>query len=89
LRPEGCREHSAEFAEGIDVPLEKCVQDGFGIAVGAELMTGLGQFLAQVRMVIELAIEYQHRVAVVGGHGLVPAFEIDNAEPDGSQRHFR
>src|SRR6185295_16640323 len=39
-------------------------------------------------MVIELTVEDQNRVAVIGGHRLVSAFEIDDPEPDGSQGHF-
>jgi len=52
-------------------------------------MPRLCQFLAQVSVVIELAIENYDRVAVIGGHRLVATFEIDDAQPDGSQRHFR
>ena len=80
LRPEGRCEHASEFAESVDIPFEKCVENGFGIAIGVELMPGLCQFLAQVRMVIELAVIYDPDVLFLVGNGLVAGLDIDDAE---------
>jgi hypothetical protein len=88
LRPESRGEHPAEAPEGIDIPFEKCVEGGFGVAPGMEPVTGLFQFLAQFRVVIQFSVEDQDGIALVGRHGLIAVLKVDDAEPHGSQRHF-
>src|SRR5579871_1152067 len=38
-------------------------------------------------MVIDLAVEDDHGVAAIVDHELIPAFEVDNLQPCGAQRH--
>src|SRR6266566_7647654 len=45
------------------------------------------EFAPQLGVVVDFAIEDQHGIAIVAGHGLIPMFEIDDFEPDSAERY--
>src|SRR6185369_9052477 len=63
---------SAELIVGVD--------DGFGVAVRVERVAQLFEFLAQLEIVVDLAVEDDPRAAIRVVNGLLAAFEIDDRE---------
>jgi len=56
------------------------VNDGFGVAVGVEGVAQFFQLLAQLEIVVDLAVEDDPRAAVLVVNRLRSAFEIDDRE---------
>ena len=83
--PEGQREHAAEALEAGGVPLQQAAEDHFGVATGVETMAQRFKLPAQLGVIVDFAVEDQHGGAIVGGHGLLSAGEIDNLQADGAE----
>jgi len=64
FRPDRQRKHSVEALKAIGVPLEKSLENYFGIAVGFEPVAARLQLRAQLAVVVDFAIEDQHGVPV-------------------------
>src|ERR1044071_5898813 len=56
------------------------MDDGFGIAAGAILMAARSQVTAQFVVVVNLAVVNDPDAAVFVADGLVPGFDVDDAE---------
>ena len=82
--PQRDREHAAQPRETVGVPFEKRRQHRFGIGAGAEPVAAPFQFRAQFRVVVDLAVEGDNRVAVLGKDRLVAGIEVDDLEPRGA-----
>ena len=87
LVPDGKREHSIDALEQLfPAPSPVAVQQRFGIGLREERKIRL-QLLAQLEVVIDLAVEDQDRVAVLADHGLMAGGrKIDDGEPAESER---
>ncbi len=86
LAPQRHREHPAQPREAVRVPLEERVQNRFGVAVGAEAMSALFQFAAQFQVIVDLAVEDDDGVAILGQDGLIAALHVDDLQPRRAQR---
>lgn len=64
------RPHAIATREQPLAPCAPAMQDDLGIAVGAELMTQPFQFAAQLKKVVDLAIEHQHVAGLGAAHWL-------------------
>ena len=84
--PQRHREHPAQPREAIGVPFEERVQNRFGVAVRAEAMAALFQFPAQFQMIVDLAVEDDDGVAVLGKDGLIAALNVDDLQARRAQR---
>ena len=60
---------------------------GFSIAVGVELVPQLLQLLAQLAIVVDLAVENDPGGTVLIANWLVPAFQINDRKPAHGQAH--
>ena len=68
------------------VPLEERIQNRFGIAAGAEAIPALFQFAAQFQVIVDLAVEDDDGVAILGNDGLISARNVDNLQARRAQR---
>ena len=78
--PDAVREHAAQLVQAVGAFLFIEVDDGFGVAVGAEAMALGDELLAQFLVVVDLAVEDDPDAAVFVGDRLVTGAEIDDAE---------
>ncbi len=62
------------------------VQNRFGVAVGTKAVAALLQFTAQFQMIVNLAVEDDDSVAILGNNGLIAALNVDNLQPRSAQR---
>ena len=65
------------------------VDPGFGVAAGGELVTAAEQFLAELRVFVELAFEGDPDVVLLVGHRLPAAGDVDDREPPRAERDAR
>ena len=84
--PQGDGEHAVQFAQAVRALLLVQVDDGFAVGMRLEMVTAFQQPLAQLAVVIDLAVENQGDVAGFVGERLVAGFEINNAQPPDGQR---
>ena len=73
-------EHAMQARQAIDAPLLPCRQDRLAIALGGEFRTERRQFAAQLAIIVDLAVEHQHRAAIDRGHRLGRSGEVDDRE---------
>ncbi len=66
LTPQRHREHPAQPRETLRVPLQERIQNRFGVAAGAEAISALFQFPAQFQVIVDLAVEDDDGVAILG-----------------------
>lgn len=85
FRPKRHAEHAAQAGKAIGIPLEESVEEGFGVAAGVEAMTQSFQIGADFEVVVNLPVECNHGVAVIGNDRLVAAREIDDFQTDGAE----
>src|SRR5271168_1569256 len=78
IAPDGSREHAAQPLEASGVPLEKCLQDGFGIAVSLKTVAEQLKLAADLKVVVNFTIEDDDRVAIFGKNRLIAACQIDD-----------
>src|SRR6266404_376869 len=83
LRPNRQSEHAAQARKAILVPSQKRTQNDFGVAAGSEFFAAGLQLCTQLSVVIDLAVEYEHGVAVIADHGLIAPVQIDDFEAHG------
>ncbi len=63
--PDGDGEHAAQLLKAAGVPLQKRVQNGFGVAVRVEAVAQLLQLGPDFQVVVDFAVEDDDGVAVV------------------------
>src|SRR5437667_8574602 len=78
--PNRKRKHPAQVLWTIGSPLVVGVNDSFSIAVGIELVAELFELLAQLAIVVDLAVENNPCRAVLIMNRLLSVGEIDNRE---------
>jgi hypothetical protein len=76
--PKADGEHAAEAGETFDIPLEKSVEDGLGVAVGRKGVAEGLEFAAEVEVVVDFSVEDDDGVSVGGVDGLVSGVEVEN-----------
>ena len=76
--PDSEREHSAQFFDAGCVPLDEGVKDDFSVAGGGELVTEADELVAKFDVVVDLAVEDQGNVIVVGTHRLRSGDFVDH-----------
>src|ERR671913_314111 len=72
--------HAAQVFRTVNAILIVSVNDRFRIAVGVKGVTKLFQLLAQLEIVVDLAVEDDPGAAIVIVDRLLPALPIDNCE---------
>ncbi len=80
LNPDGNGKHSAQARETFIAPLQKGMQDNFGIATGFKLRAVGFQFAPQLMVVEDFAVENHNHVAVRTDQRLVTAAKVLNAQ---------
>src|SRR2546425_9607313 len=85
--PNRKRKHPAQVLWTIGAPLVVGVNDSFRIAVGIELVAELFELLAQLAIVVDLAVENNPGGAVLIMNRLLSVREIDDREPPHRQSH--
>jgi len=65
------RPHPVQPVQAARTPGAVCVQQYFGISGGLERIAQLGKFLAQLDVVVDLAIEGDDAVSIGRNHGLM------------------
>src|SRR5438094_3945856 len=83
--PDGDREHPAHAAEAIDAFGGVQVRDHFGVARGREAASGAPQLVAQLDVVVDLAVLHHRDGAAVDRDRLMPAGDVDDAQPRGRE----
>src|SRR5262249_48349580 len=73
--------------EAFHIPLPKGEQYGFRVAACSEPVAKGLQSLADFGVVIDLAVEYDHRAAVFADQRLIAFVQILDAQANGSQGH--
>ena len=63
--PDGDGEHAAQPLEARGVPFQECVENGFSVAMGMKAMSGFFELGADLKMVVDLAVEDDGGVAVI------------------------
>src|SRR6516165_9849876 len=84
--PQPNREHSAQFAERIRIPFDECVQNCLGVAVRVKKKSQALQLFTKVKMIVDLAVEDDGGVAIIGLNWLVAGGEVENLETCGAHR---
>ena len=74
-------EHPVEPRKAIGTPFLPRGEDRFRVAIGPELRPTLLQFASQGAVIVDLAVEDDHRPPVGRSHGLGRAGKIDDREP--------
>ena len=62
------------------------MDDDFGVAAGPEDVSALLEVVPQLAVVVDLAVEDDPDRAVFVGHRLMPALEVDDAQPAHAER---
>src|SRR3990172_12367912 len=71
--PDGGGEHPAQLSQALlETVADEKLEQHLGVAVAAELLAERLEALAQVRKIVELAVEDKHVAAVVARHRLAP-----------------
>ncbi len=81
LVPDGEGEHAAQVLRRVRAPLLVGVDDGLGVAVGAEAVAEVFEPFFKLAEVVDLAVEDDPGGALFVGDGLLPAREVDDGEP--------
>src|SRR5215213_1162155 len=80
LVPDGEGKHAAQVFRAVSAELIVGVNDGFGVAVGVESVAQLFEFLAQLEVVVDLAVEDDPRATIRVVNWLLAALEVDDCE---------
>ena len=83
----GKREHAIQALRARIAILFVGVNNRFGIGLRPELMPLLDQVVAQLAVVVDLAVEDDPHRAVLVGHRLITAGAIDDRETTMTERH--
>lgn len=83
------REHAVQPGQALHAPFLPGSQDHLGIPIGVELCPARSQFAAQFAVVVDLAIEDDHRPAITGMHRLRRSGQVDDRQTPMAQRHAR
>ena len=84
------REHADEMVDDCRAPLLVAAQDHFGVGVvGDEPVALRLELAAQLLVVVDLAVEDEREVPVVGEERLVAGGDVDDGEPPHADREVR
>src|SRR6266702_7805787 len=86
--PNGNGEHPAEMGKTILSPMEKGIQDNFGIASGLEGESMCLQFPTKLLMIEYLAIENHDDVAIRTMQRLIALRQVMDAKSGSSERNI-
>src|SRR6476661_6348853 len=78
LGPEPNCEHPTKPRKYFYVPFEESLQDNLGVTPRSEPSSQSFQFLPQLRMIVDLAVENDDGIAGLASHRLIAAFQIDD-----------
>ena len=78
-------EHPVQMLDAAFTPLLIGPQEDFGVRSGAEPIPEIGQLPAQLRMVVDLAVEDDPRGGIVIGQRLMATLDVDDREPSHRQ----
>ena len=87
--PDGKGKHAAEFAQTLFAPFLIGVDDDLGIRVSAERMPAPFERLAQLREIVDFAVENNRDIACFVEYGLVPTRQVNDAEAAHPERRRR
>src|SRR5690606_5442302 len=85
--PDGKREHPLEVLDAILPVLEVERQDDLDVRTGLERVAASLVTLPQLGTVVDLAVADELKLPVGAADRLMPAFEVDDAEPALSERN--
>ena len=77
--------HAVQPGDAVRPPLLPRRQNDLAIAVSMKLRAAAAQLFTQLAVIVDLAVEHQHRAAIGGGHRLRRPGEIDDREPQMTQ----
>src|SRR5437660_7045271 len=80
--PESKRPLSVESIETIDTPLAIRVDQDFGVAACLKDMAQSLQFLSQLKVIEDLAIEHDPVSTIMTTHRLLAGSQINDAQPE-------
>jgi hypothetical protein len=80
-------EHAAQVVHAILAPVLPGAHDGFGIALGAEHVAVAAQFVHQLQVVVDLAVEHQRHRLVVVEDGLLAGRDVDDRQAAVAETH--
>ena len=79
--PDDEGEHAAQPRHDVLAPQVVAGDDRLGVPVGAQVRAGGGELLAQLDVVVDLAVEQDPVAAPVVGEGLRAALDVDDRQP--------
>src|SRR5674536_397038 len=85
----GKRPHAVEACGAPRAPLLVGVDDDFAVAPGAERVAGRDELVAQLAVVVDLAVVDEPDGVVLVGDGLMAPGAVDDAEPAVAEAHVR
>ena len=83
--PDRKRKHPAQMVDAAWTELFPQVNDGFGVAGSPKTMTARGEFLAQLAVVVDLAIEDDPDRSIFVADRLLAAVQVDDAQASHAQ----
>src|SRR5439155_19318383 len=83
--PDGKREHSSELRDALRPELLVEVEDRLRIALGPEDVAARDEATTQLAIVVDLAVEDDDLGAVLVEYRLLPAAQVDDAQPSHPQ----
>ena len=85
--PQGDSKLAVQAPGKIVAPLLVGMHDDFGIGCRGETMTGGTQFIAQFHVIEDFAVEDHPNVAILVGHRLTAAGDVDDRQAGMAERH--
>jgi len=80
-------EHAAQVVHTVLAPVLPGAHDGFGVALGAEHIAVAPQFIHQLEVVVDLAVEHQgHRLVVIEDR-LLAGGDVDDGQAPVAEAH--
>ena len=84
--PKRHAEHAAQMLHKVRALLLVEMDDRFGIGFGAEVVAGFFELLAKLLKIVNLTVQNDPNRAVFVRHGLMPAGDVNDAEPPHPER---
>ena len=85
--PDDEGEHAAQAIQHATAPLFVAVENSLGVRMGGEHVTSGKQFLAQLLVVVDFAIEHNDLGTVFVFHRLATALQVDDGQAPMGKRH--
>jgi hypothetical protein len=83
---DGERKHATELRRQLLPPLAVPVEQDFSVRIGAELVAARDQLVTKLEVVVNLPVEVDDELSVIGAHGLMALGQIDNRQTAVSER---